>query len=102
MQQWEAYRNKLDENMSNRKGDSSWDSIKDMIVTTAEEVVGYREIIPSRRVRNEDIEKLSTEQKNIWLQIKNTTNIEHCRLLKTKRRNILKQITSKLKQQQEI
>ena len=97
----EVYQKRLNEEMTRRDEDSNWVSLQAMIMSTAEEVVGFKAKAQARRVENEYIKKLSTDQKNIRLQIESTSDIDICKSLKVKRKAIQKEITSELKRHQE-
>ena len=72
--------------------------MKNIIKEKARSILGYNETKKMHAVRNDEVEKMSKEQKNLRLEIENCKDQTKRQELKSRRKIILKNITKKIKE----
>ena len=77
----------------------SWEKTRTILTTSAEKTVGLADMKHHGHIHNPVIEKLSIQQKNIRLEISECTNSNKIADLKSKRNQILHEITQTLNKQ---
>ena len=100
----QQYQNLLREKLLNApETDNKWERLKNIITSTAEETIGYKQHLKNHqnRVHNEEIHQLSLQKKNLHLKSKNSTNQQTAQNLKRQCNQISHQIRSKIKQNHE-
>jgi hypothetical protein len=80
---------------------NKWENIKNIIRTAAEKVIGYKQKTTIKQINDTEIEKLSTEQNQIKLQINNCKDSEKIKELRKARKALLKQTKTKVKEANE-
>ena len=98
----EEYRNKLTEKLRSIDEEKNWDVIKNCIIETAEETIGYNKIHQNNRLHNIEIEQMSKDQKMLRIKISNCDNVDKAKQMKTKRNQIIHEIKRKLINLKEI
>ena len=69
-----------------------WKTIQSKISEAAELIVGFSRTHNNNRPENEEVEKISKQQKELRIKINNSKDIEKARAMKTERNKILHQI----------
>ncbi len=97
------YTNKLNESIRElaRTGNLKWENIKTEITKAAEETIGYQKNTKHRTIHDPEIEKMSSEQQKIRLDISNSADTDEITKLKSKRKIILKELTKKVAEKKE-
>ena len=98
----EEYRNKLTEKLRSIDEEKNCDVIKNCIIETAEETIGYNKIHQNNRLHNIEIEQMSKDQKMLRIKIGNCDNVDKAKQMKTKRNQIIHEIKRKLINLKEI
>ena len=78
-----------------------WEKLKGIITSTAENVIGFKKKLTKHQCNNDEIEKLSLQQKQLRLQIESGKCPEKIKDLRKSRKEILKQIQKKVKEANE-
>ena len=97
----EQYQNKLRNKLEHIDEDIDWDTVKNCIVETATETIGYNKLHRNKRPHNLEIEQMSSKQKDLRIQISNCNNIDKVKEMKTERNQLLHKIKRKLIEQKE-
>jgi len=93
----EMYHQKLENACTTEKVDT-WEELKQVIINITEQVVEKRTIgTRQSQVQSRKIEKLFIKQKEIYLRIQNSNNVEEVRHLKNERNRVLKEIKTAVK-----
>ena len=97
------YNDKLGESIREltRRGELKWENIKAEITKAAEETIGYRKNVKHEKVHDPEIEKMSSEQQKIRLDITNSIDTDEIAKLKLRRKRILKELTTKVAEKQD-
>ena len=85
-------------NQESEDPNSRWNKQKEMIVESAETNIGYEKNVKHGQVADKQLEKMSTEQKNMHLKIKNSNDPDKIRQLRIKRKSILKNMSKRVKE----
>ena len=93
-----TYQEKLEENVKDVK---TWDELRDVIQEVAEEVVGYSEVQKKGEVKNEEIKRLSNQQKDVRMKMGNAKEAEELKRLRECRKRLMKELQQKLKIERE-
>ena len=92
----EEYQNNLTDKLEHIGEEIDWDIVKNCIVETAIQTIGYNKIHPNKRPHNLEIEQMSRKQKDLRIQISNCNNIDKAKEMKTERNQIMHRIKRKL------
>ena len=89
----EGYKQKVEEQLKKGDTEKSWADIKDIIKSTAKEVVGTcKSGFKNHEEYSDKVEQLSKEQKRIRINISNTKDPEKKTDLRKERNKIMKEI----------
>ena len=93
------YQTELSESIikSRSKGIRSIEKLKDSIREIAEKHIGYKEVTKNRQVDDEEVNRLSKEQKCLRLAIQNSEDPKKIEKLKSERKQILKTMEKRIK-----
>ena len=98
----EEYQRKLSEKVQSADQTSyKWTELQQDIIKTVEEVLGCSENTSKHHIQNAEIEDLSKRQKEIRMQISNSSNVETAAELRGQRKSFQKDITRIVKRERE-
>ena len=91
----DEYQQKLEAEAADTK---TWEELGELCKKTAEEVIGYREKEESQATDDDDVKRLSLEQKEIRTKMMNEKKAEKVEQMRVERREKQRQIKQKLKE----